>query len=54
MKELNLDDYELELQNEDNEKIYNDLVEKSINISRKVAKLKNIELTQLDNLEDVL
>lgn len=54
MEELNVENYELELQNEDNEKIYNDLVEKSIDISRKVAKLKNIELTQSDNLEDVL
>lgn len=54
MDKLNLENYKIELQNEESDKIYNDLVEKSIELAREIADMKNIDLVRHDNIEDTL
>lgn len=53
MKRINIEEYKEYLDKEDYEFIYNDLVDKSIKLSKDIAKMKKIKLLKHDNKEDM-
>lgn len=53
-KMINITDYNEKLQKEDYESIYNDIANISINLADKIAKIKNIKLSNNENIIDKL